>query len=147
MTQAPARQSRDTVHATSVAIEGRAALITGPSGSGKSGLALDLIALGATLISDDMTVVETDETEWPIARTTGRMSGVIEARGLGLIRVPSLAAAPVALIVDMSRTETERLPEPRFTDLLGSRIVTVSRVDSPHFPASIMALIKGGLAQ
>lgn len=75
------------------------------------------------------------------------MAGVIEARGLGLIRVPSLAAAPVALIVDMSHTETERLPEPRFTDLLGSRIVTVSRVDSPHFPASIMALIRGGFAQ
>ena len=41
------------LHASAVAIEGRAVLITGPSGSGKSGLALDIIALGARLVADD----------------------------------------------------------------------------------------------
>ncbi|MEC7764833.1 MAG: serine kinase [Pseudomonadota bacterium] len=147
MTPAPPRQSQNTLHATSVAIDGRAALITGPSGSGKSGLALDLIALGAVLISDDMTCVELDEGNWPIARTTGRMCGVIEARGLGLIKVPYLPAAPISLIVDLSRTETARLPDPRTTDLLGAQVLTVSKVDTPHFAASILALMKAGLAE
>ena len=73
--------------------------------------------------------------------------GVIEARGIGLVTVPHAVSAPISLIVDLSHTETARLPAPRRTELLGSRIVTVSRVDTPHFAASIMALMKGGLVQ
>ena len=52
--------SGESVHGTSVAIGGRAALITGPSGSGKSDLALRLIDRGFTLVSDDQTVVRRD---------------------------------------------------------------------------------------
>lgn len=147
MTPAPPRQSKDILHATSVAVDGKAVLITGPSGSGKSGLALDLIAYGAVLISDDLTRVSSDEGGWPVAQGTGRMTGAIEARGIGLVTVPHAVSAPISLIVDLSHTETARLPAPRQTELLGSRIVTVSRVDTPHFAASIMALMKGGLVQ
>lgn len=131
-------------HATSVAIDGKAVLIEGPSGSGKSGFALELIAFGARLISDDMTRVEARGEGWPYAVSAGRMDGVIEARGVGLIQVPYTQNAPITLIVDMGRQETERLPVTRTTELMNTEISTVSRVDSPHFAAAILALVKGG---
>ena len=49
--------SSETVHASAVAADGRAVLITGPSGSGKSDLALRLLDRGFTLVSDDQTIV------------------------------------------------------------------------------------------
>tara|TARA_R100000322_G_scaffold124685_2_gene81464 strand:- start:11767 stop:12213 length:447 start_codon:yes stop_codon:yes gene_type:complete len=134
----------ETIHATSVAIDGGAVVITGASGSGKSGLALELIALGARLISDDLTRIEPGAEGWPHAATTGRMAGVIEARGVGLLHVPHVARAPVCLIVDLDRTEQARLPEPVTRVVLGQAIPAVARVDSPHFAASILALSKGG---
>lgn len=133
----------DIFHATSVAIDGAGILITGPSGSGKSGLALQLIALGAVLIADDRSRVAATDAG-PVIHAPDRMAGVIEARGIGLIRVPHTAQAPLRLIVDMGVLETSRLPTQEHTDVHGVAIARVRRVDAPHFPASIVALAKGG---
>jgi HPr kinase/phosphorylase len=140
----PRRPDPYTLHATSVAIDGAAIVITGASGRGKSGLALDLIAFGARLISDDITRIEPGEDGLPWAVSTGRMTGVIEAWGVGLLRVPHVGRAPVRLLVDLDRTETARHPEPVTQVVLGQGIPAVARVDSPHFAASILALSKGG---
>lgn len=141
--KAASRAQSGSYHATSVAIDETGVLITGPSGSGKSALALQLIALGAVLIADDLTRVSASKTG-PMLHAPDGLAGVIEARGVGLVRVPHVARAPLGLIVDMGVQETARLPEVRHSRVHGVEIVQVGRVDAPHFPASIMALAKGG---
>ena len=118
-------------------------LIEGPPGSGKSALALQLMSLGARLVADDRTrIVARDGWPWLIAPE--RLQGVIEARGVGLIRVPHDPAAPLRLIVDMGTHETARLPEPVTREVMGQRIRYLCRVDGPHFAGSIVALSNGG---
>jgi len=134
--------AREIRHATAVSIAGRGLLIEGPSGSGKSALALDLIARGAALIADDMAPVELRDAR-PWLCPPPRLAGVIEARGLGLIRVVAAAAAPLDLVIDMGRTETARLPERRDVLVLGHPVRQLWRVDAPHFAGSIVALMKG----
>jgi serine kinase of HPr protein (carbohydrate metabolism regulator) len=97
--------SSETLHATSVAINGRAVLLCGPSGMGKSDLALRLIDRGAVLVSDDYTRVLEIEGRL-FARAPDRIVGMMEVRGLGLIDVPH---APVALAVELSDA-IERMP-------------------------------------
>ena len=136
-------------HASAVALGADATsacfgvLIEGPTGSGKSSLALDLISLGAVLVADDRTrIVARDGWPWLAAPT--RLAGVIEARGVGLLAVPHRAAAPLRLIVDLGETETDRLPPRRDRAVLGARIPLIRRVDAPHFAGAIVALSKGG---
>lgn len=102
--------SSETIHASCVAIRGRAVLIEGRSGSGKSDLALRLIDRGATLVSDDYTLLTRDGTRL-IASPPATIAGRIEVRGLGLIELPHLASAPVALVAAIA--VPERLPEPQ----------------------------------
>lgn len=102
--------SSETVHASAVAIGGRAVLIGGRSGAGKSDLALRLIDRGAVLVSDDYTIVR---------RTGGRafasapptIIGKIEVRGLGIAELETAQDVPVALFVDLDQAP-ERQPEP-----------------------------------
>lgn len=104
-----ARQdSTETVHATSVAIGGRAVLLSGVSGMGKSDLALRLIDRGATLISDDYTIVTLVDGRVQ-ASAPDTIIGKMEVRGLGVIDVPSGGHAPLALVIDLSH-EIERMP-------------------------------------
>lgn len=106
------------VHASAVAVAGRGCLITGAAGSGKSTLALKMISAGGTLIADDRTVVTPDHGTL-ILSAPGSIAGQIEARGIGLIRLAT-TSAPLALIVDLDRASTARLPAPRYRHLLGS---------------------------
>jgi len=133
----------ETRHATTVAIDGAGVMLTGPSGSGKSGLALELMAHGAELVADDRTTLELHDG-WPWALAPERLAGVIEARGVGLIRAPFCPAAPLRLIVDMGNVESARLPEPDTEIVLGAVITRIHRLDAPHFPGAIVALAKGG---
>lgn len=113
--------SSEIARATSVAVDGQAALILGPSGSGKSLLALELIALGAELVSDDRTGLFL-EGGVLMARPVESISGLIEARGAGILRVTPAAPARVRLAVDLERPETERLPPRRTVEFLGHRV-------------------------
>ncbi len=137
---------RLTLHATAVSVAGRALLILGPSGSGKSALALDLVGRGAGLIADDRTVVDLVDGAL-IASCPPAIAGLIEARGVGLLRVPAHPPAQVALAADLGQTETERLPAPHGMTILGLAVPLVRRVDSPHFPAALMLLLAGGRAE
>lgn len=114
------------VHATAVAIGGRALLLRGPSGSGKSDLALRLIDAGARLIADDYSKLQR-EGDAILVRAPEAISGLIEARGVGILEVEPLEAAPLALIVDMvAPQQVERLPDPGSETIFGLAIPVVA---------------------
>lgn len=138
--------ARTLLHATSVSFSGRALLILGPSGSGKSGLALELMALGAALIADDRTEITLRDGH-PVAGCPDPIRGRIEARGIGLLAAEPAPPAPVALAVDLGRSETERLPPPRTVELLGEKVPLLHKVETRHFPAALMQYLRGGAAQ
>ncbi|MFM7349189.1 MAG: HPr kinase/phosphorylase [Erythrobacter sp.] len=102
------------MQAGAVAIGGRALLIEGPPGSGKSSLALALIGRGALLIGDDavtLTVESGPGSERLIAAPPPNIAGLLEVRGVGIARLPIAPAAAVALILSLGGTAPERLPE------------------------------------
>ena len=101
--------SSETIHVSSVAIDGRAVLIGGRSGAGKSDLALRLIDRGAVLISDDYTFVRRVQSR-ALASAPERIAGKIEMRGVGIVEMETAQDVPVALYVDLSG-EPVRLPE------------------------------------
>ncbi len=120
-----------------------AVLIIGPAGSGKSGLALALMALGAKLIADDRTILwHRDGAVW--ARAPDQIRGQIEARGVGILAAETCAAAPVRLIVDLGQREDERLPPLRSAVLLGQPLPCLHKCDAPHFNAAIAQYMKAG---
>ena len=101
--------SSETLHASCVAIGGRAVLIEGLSGSGKSDLALRLIDRGAALVSDDYTIVRRNAGTLT-ASAPPNITGLIEVRGIGLVAMPFESDVPVALIISIS-DNIERLPD------------------------------------
>jgi serine kinase of HPr protein (carbohydrate metabolism regulator) len=103
---------RSRLHASCVAIDGAGILIRGPSGSGKSSLALRLIDEGGVLVADDQTVVEAAD-DGIVASAPASIAGRLEVRGLGIVRVEHLPRAKLALIVDLAAADAiARLPEP-----------------------------------
>ncbi len=99
--------SSETLHATTVAINGLAVLLAGVSGIGKSDRALRLIDRGATLVSDDYTRVERIDGQL-IATAPETIAGLMEVRGIGLVAMAHVDA-PVALLIDLS-DRVDRLP-------------------------------------
>ncbi|MEX2616033.1 MAG: HPr kinase/phosphatase C-terminal domain-containing protein [Alphaproteobacteria bacterium] len=108
----------ETLHGTTVAIGGRGVLLRGPSGGGKSDLALRLIDGGAELVSDDRTIL-TRTAEGIIASSPPSIFGKIEIRGLGIVRLAAREQVLLALVVDISAGEIERLPSPESANILG----------------------------
>jgi HPr kinase/phosphorylase len=114
-----------SIHASAVLIGDRAVLIRGPSGSGKSRLAFDLILAGrarqiapATLVGDDRVHVHPSDGEL-VVRPAPALAGLIEIRGLGIRRCAFVPQALVGLVVDLDAADAERLP-PR--DALNTQI-------------------------
>jgi serine kinase of HPr protein (carbohydrate metabolism regulator) len=106
-----------TLHASCVAIDGRGVLLTGGSGSGKSDLALRLIDRGATLVGDDGILVEARDGRLH-ARPGPNIEGQMEVRGLGILTFPSLAEAPLALVIALDQS-VSRMPD----ELLPVRVI------------------------
>ena len=129
----------ETVHATTVAIDGKGVLLRGPSGSGKSDLALLLIDDGAVLVSVDRTQLAL-ESGHVVADAPSPIVGRIEVRGVGIVRRPSVGAAPLGLVVDLVRADAvERMPAPASIDLLG---VAIPRIRLAPFEASAAAKVR-----
>lgn len=133
------------LHATSVAWEGRAALIRGAPGSGKSSLGLELLAFGAWLVADDRTELRCEGGR-VVARCPRTIRGLIEARGVGLLRAETLREAEVAVLVDLDRAESERLPSWREETILGVRLPLLHKPSSGPFAAALLQYLKGGRA-
>jgi serine kinase of HPr protein (carbohydrate metabolism regulator) len=130
------------VHATCIAIDGAAVLLRGASGSGKSDLALRLIDEGAVLVADDRTDLARDG-DTIMASPPAAIAGRIEVRGIGIIASPSLARAPVSLLVDLIPPDAVvRLPEPRQEELLGVALPVIALAP---FEASAPAKLRAAL--
>ena len=141
----PADSPRLIQHASTVAVDGRAALILGGSGRGKSALALHLMAFGARLVADDRTELQVRDGQL-FAAAPSRTRGLIEARGVGILRADPAPPTPVHLAIDLEQTETERLPPVRHMSILGIDIALLHNCDSLHFPAAILQYLRHGLA-
>ena len=123
----------ENVAGTCVAVEGAGVLIRGPSGSGKSDLALRLIVAGAALVADDAVAIEATDGGL-VARAPAAIRGLLEARGLGIVRLDPAPSAPLVCVVDLVRPEdVERHPEPATARVLG---VAVPRFRVAPFEAS-----------
>ena len=130
------------MHACCVAVSGRAVLITGPAGAGKSALALTLMALGAELVADDQTEL-TVQGGRVTARCPATLRGLIEARGVGILTAPTVPQAAIVLVADLSQSEPDRLPPRRKVTLLGQSIDLVLGHGNAHLSASILCYLKG----
>lgn len=132
----------EIVHASAVQLDGRGVLILGPSGCGKSGLALRLIALGAVLIADDRVILSRrDAALW--AEAPASIAGLIEARGVGLIRT-TYAAGPINLVVDLGEAASDRLPPFRNTCVADVTLPLVLGPLTDHLSNTISLLLRGG---
>lgn len=110
----------ELIHASAISVAGRAVLIRGPSGSGKSDLALRCLAVSTPpfaseppqLVADDRVLAEA--TEGAVQLTSpASIAGLIEVRGLGIVRVGSVAHSRLALVADLALPGgVERLPDP-----------------------------------
>jgi serine kinase of HPr protein (carbohydrate metabolism regulator) len=112
------------LHASCVAIGGRAVLIAGRSGSGKSELTLRLIDRGHRLVSDDYTELAFLGDRF-VARAPRTIAGKLEVRGIGLVEREAVAEAPVCLLVDLDRNP-ERLPEAERITIAGVELPRVA---------------------
>lgn len=131
------------LHATAVAVEGRAALIRGASGSGKSALALEAMGFGARLVADDRVILERAGDQ-VVLSAPDSIRGLIEARYVGILRAEPVEGARLALVVDLDETETERLPPARNVSLLSCEVPLLHKVAQPHFAAALVHYLRCG---
>ena len=118
MTAAPS----ENIHATALVCGDTGLLLRGPSGSGKSALALGLIdrlrhaGQFAALVADDRVLVGTDGGRL-LARAPDPIRGLAELRGYGIVSVPTVSRAVVDIVADLD--DGERMPDPATVELAG----------------------------
>ncbi len=134
------------LQASAVALDDEGILIAGPSGSGKSSLALSLLGLGCSLISDDGVWVEAHGGHILLVRPD-TAPPLIEARGIGLLNAgPIRAQAPLSLAIDLGRAEPERLPPRRRVTMDGASAELILGAGQPMLAQAILHLVRHGRA-
>lgn len=128
------------LHASSVALNGRGILIRGASGSGKSSLALALLARGANLIADDRTCVAR-RREGLLAWSPQAILGQIESRGIGILTTPPAPPSLIFAIVDLDRPEAERVPPDRKELIAGVTLRLVFAQGHPFAADALMLML------
>lgn len=124
------------IHASCAALNGAGVLLLGASGAGKSDLLLRLLDHGYDLVADDRV-----DIEGLLARVPPPLAGLIEVRGLGIIRLPFRAETPLALAVDLVAADRlpARLPMPERRH--GLPLVSIDP-SQPSAPARVTAALR-----
>lgn len=130
------------IHATTVAINGQGLVIFGPSASGKSTLALQLMAVGGLLVADDRTELRLSAGRL-IAQAPHPLLGKIEARGVGILQATPSEPVPVTLACDLGKIAEDRLPQLCHQEWLGIRVPLVSGPYRSHLYAALRQLMLG----
>lgn len=109
-------------HANCVVVDGVGVLLRGPSASGKSDLSLRLIDAGAQLVADDYTQLELRDGR-VVASAPAAIAGMIEVRGIGLVKVSNIASAEIGVVIDLMASDSiERAPTPTVCTYLGVQL-------------------------
>ena len=108
------------VHGSCVARDGAGVLIVGPSGAGKSDLTLRLLGRGFSLVADDQVDISVGR-----ARAPGPLAGLLEVRGIGIVRLPYLPDVKLNLVISLT-DQPERLPQPEQHATLGLPVVRLN---------------------
>ena len=133
------------IHATCVDVNGSGILIVGRSGSGKSSLAINLLALGSTLVADDQCEIVRKNNSFRISKPAS-LPKSIEIRGVGLVSVPMVNETSLDWVVNMDEVEKERMPTPQFTEIGGFRVPTVFGKDMDDLASRIYVLVSNALS-
>ncbi len=132
-----------TLHASAVALWGRGVLVRGASGRGKSAVALGLMARGGALVADDRTRLCLRGARVLIWAPRAIL-GLVEARGIGLLRADPAPPTPLWAVVDLDAEEAERLPPPRTCDILGHPFPLVRGRGNPDLVDGIVQWARSG---
>lgn len=131
------------VHGTAIAVDGRGFLFIGSSGSGKSGLALQMMALGAELVSDDQVLLVQMGSDLEMS-APDTLKSKIEARQLGIIETPSVSSTMLSWVVDLDQDAQTRLPQLQYCEVLGVRFGLINGRNVPNLASTLMILGRGG---
>lgn len=147
------------VHASAVAVvepsggPARAVLLMGPSGAGKSSVAAAMLGLGARLVADDRCVLARGRAGLVVSAPPV-LRGLIELRGIGLLRAPALGWARVVLAVDLAggaaagRPGTPRLPEAEVWAALGLEVALLrASAAAAGLPSALMLYLLSGRSE
>lgn len=135
------------LNATGVAVDGQGVAILGAPGSGKSSLALELIALGGHLIADDGLWLDTGAAPARLCRPDAA-TGLIEARGIGLLQAGTTCdRAPLALAVDLDRAEGRRLPPRRYVAVGDGLLPLILGARNNNLAPALSLMLRHGRAE
>lgn len=116
------KPAQTLIHASCVQVDGFGIVLLGPSGAGKSDFALRLIDAGALLVADDQLQVESSQGGL-LGRPAEALAGLLEVRGIGILRVPYCPECRLDLVVALDSAKARiRMPEPAFYEILGARL-------------------------
>lgn len=128
------------IHGTVVAYAGAGVLIAGASGTGKSRLAAELMAFGGRLVGDDQ-IQLVEQAGMLMAAAVPQLSGVLELRGIGLVRVNDIIPKHVLhLAIELTPDATERLPAPQTKEFLGRQLPFLRLAPLPQTSAASLIL-------
>ena len=133
------------MHATCVDVNGSGVLIVGHSGSGKSSLAINLLALGSKLVADDQCALVKKNKKFCVFKPAS-LPNSIEIRGVGLVSVPMVVETSLDWVVNMDEAEKERMPDLRFTEIDGYKIPTIFGKNMDDLASRIYVLVSNTLS-
>jgi HPr kinase/phosphorylase len=129
------------LHATSIAWQGCAALLLGPSGSGKSSVALHMLALGCDLVADDQCLVQS-AGEGLLVTCPEPIVGQIDARNFGILDCSSVTEARLICAVDLSVVEAKRLPDAHSIQICGQSLRLFHNSGIEGLPFALLQYLK-----